>query len=194
MDTTIAIISELISSIALVGVVITLLLESRQLRTSQLQASRVLQAELIRLAMDYPDIASVMGLGISSEGYRKYAFLSLLLDSREMSYSLETMSTRAIQCQARILFNSDYSRTWWVAVREPWNDAATTKNEREFFALIDGEFVAATVHEPGRGPDGESGEPRADSEISALGCPRSGSRLAHLWLRTDAYSRLLPRP
>ncbi|MEU9479526.1 DUF6082 family protein [Streptomyces sp. NPDC048191] len=80
MDTKIAIISELISSIALIGVFITLLLESRQLRTSQLQASRVIQAELTRLAMDYPDIASAMGFGISSEDYRKYAFPGLILD------------------------------------------------------------------------------------------------------------------
>ena len=83
MDTTMAVISELISSIALLGVVITLILESRQLRTSQIQASRTLNGEIIRLAMDYPSIAEVMGLEISSDDYPKYAFLGLLVDSWE---------------------------------------------------------------------------------------------------------------
>lgn len=162
MDATIAVISELISSIALVGVVITLLLESRQLRTSQIQASRTLNGEIIRLAMDYPAIASVMGLGISSDDYPKYAFLGLLVDSWEIGYSLKTMPAKAVRGQAQTLFNSDYARTWWVVARKAWNDAATTKAEKEFFALVDGEFGAATSHEPGRDPDDETSEPRAE--------------------------------
>jgi uncharacterized protein DUF6082 len=162
MDTTIAIVSELISSIALIGVVITLFLESRQLRTSQIQASRTLRGELIRLAMDYPDIASVMGLEISPDDYPRYAFLGLLLDSWEIGYSLSTMSAKAVQVQARTMFNSDYARTWWAAARKAWDDQAATKAEREFFALVDGEFAATTVREPGRGRGDETSEPRAE--------------------------------
>ena len=162
MDTTIAIISTLISSISLAGVVVTLFLESRQLRTSQIQASRTLNGELIRLAMDYPDIATVMGLEISSDDYPKYAFLGLLVDSWEIGYSLSTMSAKAVQVQARTMFNSDYARTWWAASRKAWNEQAATKAEREFFALIDGEFGATTSREPGRDPDDRTNEPRAE--------------------------------
>jgi hypothetical protein len=47
--------------------------------------------------MDYPDIASVMGLEVSPDDYPKYAFLGLLLDSWEIGYSLSTMSAKAVQ-------------------------------------------------------------------------------------------------
>src|SRR6516165_8769363 len=117
MNTTVALISTLISSIFLAGVVVTPFLESRQLRTSQIQASRVLNGEIIRLAMDYPSIAEVMGLGISSDDYPKYAFLGLLVDSWEIGYSLETMSAKAVQVQARTMFNSDDAPTWWAVAQ-----------------------------------------------------------------------------
>jgi hypothetical protein len=102
--------------------------------------------------MDYPSIAEVMGLGISSDDYPKYAFLGLLVDSWEIGYSLETMSAKAVQVQARTMFNSDDARTWWAVARKPWNDQATTKAEKEFFTLVDGEFAATKVREPGRDP------------------------------------------
>ena len=163
MDTTIAVISELISSIALVGVVITLLLESRQLRTSQIQTSRTFHVELIRLGLDYPAVASVIGPEVSSEDYQKYAFLGLLLESWELDYELKTMSAKAIQAQARAMFKSDYARTWWAGVaRTAWNDAAAAKSEKEFFALVDGEFSATRSHTPGRDLDDKTNEPRAE--------------------------------
>jgi hypothetical protein len=162
MDTTIAIISELISSIAPVGVAITLLLESRQLRTSQIQAARTLDGELIRLAVDYPSIAEVVGLRVSSDDYPKYAFLNLLLESWEMGYQLQTMPAKAVQGHARTMFNSEYARSWWPAVRKVWDDSAATKREKEFVALVDGEFGAATSHEPGRDQVDGTNEPDAE--------------------------------
>lgn len=162
MDTTIAVISTLISSISLAGVVVTLFLESRQLRTSQIQASRVLNGEIIRLAMDYPSIAKVMGLGIRSDDYPKYAFLGLLVDSWEIGYSLKTMSAKAVQVQAGTMFNSDDARIWWTFARKAWNDQATTKAEKEFFTLVDGVFAATKVHEPAGDPGDKANEPRAE--------------------------------
>ena len=67
--------------------------------------------------MDYPSIAEVMGLGISSDDYPKYAFLGLLVDSWEIGYSLETMSAKAVQVQARTMFNSDDAPTWWAVAQ-----------------------------------------------------------------------------
>ena len=112
--------------------------------------------------MDYPSIAEVMGLGISSEDYPKYAFLGLLVDSWEIGYSLETMSDKAVQVQARTMFNSDDARNWWAVARKAWNDQATTKAEKEFFKLVDREFAATKVREPGRGPGDKTSEPSAE--------------------------------
>lgn len=163
MDTTIVVISEFISSIVMIGVVATLFVESRQLRTSRVRASRALHVEIIRLVLDYPDIASVVALDISSDDYKKYAFFGLLLESWELDYELRTMSAKSIKVQARTIFKSDYARTWWSSVaRQAWRDAAAAKSEKEFFALVDGEFDESAPGGRTGDPGGKADSPRAD--------------------------------
>jgi hypothetical protein len=60
------------------------------------------------------------------------------------------------------MFNSDYARAWWAVARKAWNDAAATRSEREFFALVDGEFAATKVRERGRDPGDKTSEPKAE--------------------------------
>ena len=163
MNTTILVISELISSVALLGVVITLLVESRQLRTSQIQASRALHVELTRLTIAYPAIASVAGPEIDRDDYQKDAFLRLLLETWELDYELKTVSAKAIQSQVRAMFKSDYVRTWWSTVASGvWHEAAVAKSHEEFFALVDGECKAATSRELGKDPDDKTNGGTAD--------------------------------
>ena len=65
------------------------------------------------------------------------------------------------------MFNSDYSRAWWAVARKAWNDAAATRSEREFFAMVDGEFAATKVRERGRDPGDKTSEPKQSSETSS---------------------------
>lgn len=67
----------------------------------------------------------------------------------ELDYQLRTMSAKAIRGQARTVFNSEYARTWWTMAGPAYKDGATTKGEKEFVALLDGEFKAATSHAQG---------------------------------------------
>src|SRR4051794_13391568 len=53
--------SALISSIALVGVAVGLLLQSRELKIARAQAFRATQAELIRMAVDDPSLLVAIG-------------------------------------------------------------------------------------------------------------------------------------
>ena len=58
------------------------------------------------------------------------------------------------------MFKSDYARPWWaVALREVWNDSTVAKREKEFFALVDEEFVAAMSRELGRDPGDKTDDP-----------------------------------
>jgi len=55
-----SLIATVISSVALVGVAIGLLIQARQLQASQLQAARSLHVDFIKLAMEDPSIAVAM--------------------------------------------------------------------------------------------------------------------------------------
>lgn len=136
----IALISTLISSIALVAVAISLLLQGRQLRISQLEASRVAQSALIQMGLANPSLAAgVFGFS-DGEWLAKAALANWQVKTWEMSYLIKAMSAKSVKVQAGELFASDFPREWWSRVRELYGFDATTKREREFFAIVDTEF------------------------------------------------------
>jgi hypothetical protein len=98
---TIAIISTLISSIALVGVVVSLLLQARQIRVSQLQASRSAQAEMLKVAIEDPEVASA-ALGRSDvDVFAREIFLNLQMKTLELHYLLKLYPAANVSLQTR---------------------------------------------------------------------------------------------
>ncbi len=138
----IAVISALISSIALVGVVASLLLQARQLRASQLQASRSTQFDLVKLLLDRPELAETI-LGDASpndmivNSYLKYF---------ELSYLMRVASRESVQHQLTGLFTASYPREWWATHRETYKIEAESagKLELDFFTISDEAFRRAT--------------------------------------------------
>jgi uncharacterized protein DUF6082 len=137
---TIALVSTLISSIALVGVAVSLILQNHQLRTSQLEASRVAQSSLIQMALANPAVAAEVFGFQDKEWFTKAALTNWQVKYWEMSYSIKAISAGSIRAQAAQLFTSEFPCQWWSRFREFYQADATTKREREFFALIDAEF------------------------------------------------------
>jgi hypothetical protein len=146
----IAVVSTLISSIALVGVALSLLLQARQLRTTQLQASRAAQLELIRIAADNRGlIFDVLGEA-DPESYLKGAFINWFFKYMELSYSMRALSEASVRTQATRLFAAGYPYNWWAKAREVYQIEAETKHERQFFNIVDEAFSHASKQ---RGPD-----------------------------------------
>jgi hypothetical protein len=138
--TIIALVSTLISSIALVGVAVSLLLQSRQLRTSQLEASRVAQSALIQMTLGNPSLAAEAFGFSDEEWFVKAALTNWQVKYWEMSYSIKAISAESVRVQAAELFASEFPRLWWSRFRELFRVDATTKREGEFFVIIDTEF------------------------------------------------------
>jgi Family of unknown function (DUF6082) len=158
----IAIISTLISSIALLGVALSLLLQARQLRTNQIQVARAAHLELIKMALDNPSMAAE-ALGIDdSEKFVKEVFINWHFQYLLMSYEINQISKPDLGHVIRTLFKAERVRTWWSWSREDWKLAAT-RREKEFFAIVDGEFqhakqIAETT-EASAAPPGEPVNP-----------------------------------
>ena len=77
MESTLSIIATIISSIALIGVAASLLLQNRQLRASQVQVVREMHLELIRTAIENPEQS---GHRISPSGVRNILNATALPD------------------------------------------------------------------------------------------------------------------
>lgn len=139
----IAIIATFISSIALVGVAIGLILQARQLRTSQIQAVRSLQIELIKIGLNDPLLGTSIDPDVEPSEAPKAALLNLTLMVWRVGYSLNTFSRSVISYNARRIFKLEYPRTWWEMAHESYEINASTKREKEFVALVSTEFQNA---------------------------------------------------
>ncbi|MGP7998857.1 MAG: DUF6082 family protein [Streptosporangiaceae bacterium] len=136
----ISLISILISSIALVGVAASLLLQNRQLRISQLQATRAMQAILIQMSLSSPTLAAGAFGFSDAERMGKGALVNWQVRHWEASHSIKAMSDESVRVESAHLFTSEFAREWWAEVREVYRVDAKTKLERRFCTIVDTEF------------------------------------------------------
>ena len=191
--TAIAIISTLISSIALVGVAVSLVLQARQLRASQIQASRATQVELIKVSIDSRELISDI-FNQDSGDYLKSVYVNLFIKYLEMGYSMKVISKESVQVQAAKLFSVSYPYEWWAGAREIYEVEASAKREREFFAIVDKSFhQASEQRQSGGNPTTASESPAPSTDSSDRGeglCqPPSTSRLTKSCFEAERRNR-----
>jgi Family of unknown function (DUF6082) len=136
----IAIISALISSIALVAVAASLLLQARQLRTNQVQVTRTAQQELIKFSLENPAaVAEVLGI-TNPDAYAKDAYLNWQISYLSMSYGIKTMSKANLRFLLRESFAIENSCRWWATAGRSYYDWAISRRDKEFVAILEEEF------------------------------------------------------
>ena len=145
MGTILSVIATITSSIALIGVAVGLILQARQLRADQLQTMRALQLELIRMAIDKPELGldSFLAKDVDRKDSSRVYYLNLWVKYLEMNYSFGTASKASIGLQMARMFESEFPRIWWTVSRDTYKVEAETKSQREFFTIVDGEFQSA---------------------------------------------------
>jgi hypothetical protein len=127
----IATISILISSIALVGVAISLILQARQLRASQLQAHNNAQLELIKLAVANPAIAGELSGATDLDAFLKRVYLNWHFSFLSMSYQIKTISDPALREVVKRIFTGEFARAWWTYAGPAYRVGATTRRRRD---------------------------------------------------------------
>lgn len=138
----IAVLSIIISSIALLGVAYGLTLQALQLRANQLQVSRSAQFEIVKLVIDNPELISgAIDPSDHELVTRAGAFLNCRIKQLELSYSVKATSAAGVRLQARLLFSGTYPIEWWSMARGVYASEAATRRERRFFALVDNEYM-----------------------------------------------------
>jgi hypothetical protein len=145
--------STLISSIALIGVAISLLLQARQLRANQLQIAHTSQLELMKTGLDNPSLLLDLGSGPGTEDpvtFTKYVLLNWRMTHFSMLYDLKATSNAGLRVRAEGLFTSDLARKWWGLAGPDYLALAVSRRQRKFFDIVDGAFQQACLVESGR--------------------------------------------
>ena len=139
-------ISALASSLALVGVAISLLHQARAGHTAREQAIRSLQQQLIKMEMDDPTLMTAIGapwgLPIPAESarIRDHLYIHMWATFWAGNYVVGELNAAAVRGVARLeLFSSKAGRAYWAAVRE----RALSTNEGKylrFARIVDEEY------------------------------------------------------
>ncbi len=139
-------ISALVSSLALVGVAISLLYQARAGRTAREQAIRSLQQQLIRMEMDDPTLMTAMGapwgLSIPAESarIRDHLYIHMWATFWAGNYVVGELNAAAVREVAKAeLFSSKAGRTYWATVRERVLSTNQGKYQR-FARIVDEEY------------------------------------------------------
>jgi Family of unknown function (DUF6082) len=139
-------ISALISSLALGGVVVSLLYQARDGRTNREQSMRTLHHQLIRMQMEDPALMTAQGapwnLPIPAESakIREYLYIHMWVSFWAGNFVMGEMTVPAIKGTAKNdLFNSSAGRRYWVAVGQNLLSMSTGRYNT-FFRLIDEEY------------------------------------------------------
>jgi hypothetical protein len=143
---TYGVISALISSLALGGVIVSLLYQARDGRTAREQSMRAVQQQLIRMEMDDPTLMNATGapwnlaIPAVSSSIREYLYIHMWVSFWVGQYAIGEMSTQAVKTTARNeLFSSQAGRSYWAAVGQRMLNTSTGRYYH-FTRLLDEEY------------------------------------------------------
>ncbi|MEH1125250.1 DUF6082 family protein [Micromonospora sp. CPCC 206061] len=135
--------SAVLSGLAVVGVAISLIVQSRQLRVGQIQAMRVMQLELMRLLLEDPMLATISptSLGVSREQWRREIYLNLLFKYLEMGYATKYVPEGSLREHIRDQFQVEGARVFWGRARPLWASNRSNNARRRFFDIVEAEYA-----------------------------------------------------
>lgn len=153
-----AVISTLISSVALVGVMIGLLLQVRQIRISNLQTFRASNAELIRMSIDYPESFTDPTGTVPSDqtSARRWVLMNWQMQHLWFGYSIRAVRESALRLILAGLFVTRFRREWWEYAHDSYKANAYSRRERRFVEIVEMEYQSAITMGPNPTTDEES--------------------------------------
>jgi Family of unknown function (DUF6082) len=139
-------VSALLSSLALVGVVISLLYQARDSRVAHEEATRTLQHELLKIELEDPVLMTAggapWGLPISSDftSIRQFLFVQMWISFLAGNYAIGESSEAGVRhIAANELFRSKAGRSYWEAVGQSQLDISRGRS-KHFFQILDEEY------------------------------------------------------
>ncbi|WP_117211904.1 DUF6082 family protein [Allorhizocola rhizosphaerae] len=146
-------VAAVISALALGGIAISIFLQWRQLRLAQTIALRERTFELLKFALEHPDLLPM--LSGSEQRVRLYA--NLTIGHQAMWWDLGAASEESVRLELRPLFELDVVRSWWAERGPSWSAGHPTAHRRRFHEILDDECRRAESR--GREHKAQHGEP-----------------------------------
>jgi hypothetical protein len=142
-------VSALLTSLALVGVIFSLLYQSRNNQNAREQTIRSLQFELIRLAMGDASLMTAAGapwdldIPADSSSIRQFLYVQVWVSFLSSNYMIGELPESSVRhLAAHEIFRSEAGRNYWRAVGQV--QISNSKGPRKrFFRILDDEYNKA---------------------------------------------------
>ena len=138
--------SAILSVLALIGVVVTLRLQARETKLAREEARRQAIADLLKMAMDDPDLSECWGpTGLSEplKVQRQQIYLNLIVSEWRQSYESKALPEKRLRAVTYEMFRGEAGRGYWRAAREHRLSTSGSRAERRFHEILDEEYQHA---------------------------------------------------
>lgn len=147
-------VSAIIAAIALAGVVISVVIQSREARAARRTAQRGHQLELLRMAMDDPRYMEVWGryLTDSFTAESQFTYANLIFSFWHAEYMLGEISDLQLRASSANVFASVPGRTYWQHTGTRWRDIYSGRRARRFYEVAEETYQEAIKQPPSTPP------------------------------------------
>ncbi|GAA4236760.1 hypothetical protein GCM10022254_47210 [Actinomadura meridiana] len=138
--------SALLAVLALLGIVATLVLQLHDTRAAREQARHNALADLLKMAMDDPDLDEAWGPvppGESRKARRQLMYINMIVSEWQMSFESRALNETRLRGIAREMFSGQPGRAYWREARGPRLSAFQNRHARRFNRILDKEYNPA---------------------------------------------------
>ena len=143
--------SALVAAFALVGIAFTLILQARETKIAREEARRVAIAELLKMAMNDPDLDEAWGPvpdGEDRKTRRQLMYINMIVSEWQMSFETKALPEKRLRAISREMFSGRPGRTYWQDARQVRMSTSETKQARRFHQILDEEYNQAPAPPP----------------------------------------------
>ncbi|GAA4619460.1 hypothetical protein GCM10023195_87990 [Actinoallomurus liliacearum] len=155
--------SAVISVLALVGIVITLSYQAREAKLSREETRRQAIGDLLKMAMEDPDLDECWGPVPTPDDPRKrkqLLYTNMIIAEWSLSFETRALPEPRLRAIANEMFQGSVGRDYWRSAREVRLSTSASRREQRFHQILDEEYQRARPlareNPPAQAPAAES--------------------------------------
>ncbi|MEV3857630.1 DUF6082 family protein [Streptomyces sp. NPDC050095] len=144
-------VSALLSGLAVIGVIVSLILQAREGKASRVQTARAAHTDLIKTAIENPDYLECWGGPDPTRTVlmrRQHMYINLVISYWEMSYEIGDLKDDWLAAVCDEVFTGEIGRSFWERNRAARISTAPTRRLKHFNEIIDERYRRALATPP----------------------------------------------
>ncbi|MEN8649109.1 DUF6082 family protein [Streptomyces sp. 21So2-11] len=139
-------VSALLSALAVLGVVASLVLQAREAKAARVQNTRIMHIDLAKTAMENPQYLDCWGGPDATRSVllrQQHMYVNLVVSHWEMAFEVGDLTDQWVAAGADEIFAGEIGRTFWARSRTGRIATAATRRSRLLHQIIDGRYEIA---------------------------------------------------